>query len=220
MKKNNIFLSMLGLSAALHGLILFGMAGDGFRAEPPAPEKQFAQTLKMIKVGTRPQKAAPGTPIEKESVEQFVEPMPEIPSIVETEETGETVSRETALDDGGAEEGDGGHDEEARENGAGDGETMTDREYEALLAYIKYFIEKNLVYPTMARRRNVEGVVGVSFEIERGGGIAAIAVNHSSGSSILDNAAMSLVNRIRLLENVTIKRKLVLRVNIEYKLTE
>jgi TonB family protein len=97
---------------------------------------------------------------------------------------------------------------------------MTDREYEALLAYIKDFIEKNLVYPQMARRRNVEGVVGVSFEIERDGGIAAIAVDHSSGSSILDNAAMSLVNRIRLLENVTIKRKLVLRVNIEYKLTE
>jgi protein TonB len=228
MRKNSVFLSMIGLSAALHGLALISVSGNSFRAQPPAQEVQIVQTLRMIKVGTTPQKTAPSTQIEKKVVEKIIEHTPEVPSIEKAVETEEAVPHKTTPGDG-AEERDGGHDEETQKGGGGEGwetegapegGTMTDREYEALLAYIKDFIEKNLVYPQMARRRNVEGVVGVSFEIERDGGIAAIAVDRSSGNSILDNAAMSLVNRIHLLENVTIKRKLVLRVNIEYKLTE
>jgi TonB family protein len=220
---------MIGLSAVFHGLALISAPGNGFRTQLPDQEIQFVQNLKMIKVGTAPQKTAPGTPIEKKVVEKIVEHTTEIPSIEEAVEAEEAAAHEAAPRDGGAEEGDGSHDEEAQKGGGGEGwetegvpegGTMTDREHEALLAYIKDFIEKNLVYPQMARRRNVEGVVGVSFEIERNGGITAITVDRSSGSSILDNAAMSLVNRIRLLENVTVKRKLVLMVNIEYKLTE
>jgi protein TonB len=89
-----------------------------------------------------------------------------------------------------------------------------------LLAYIKDFIEKNLVYPTMARRRNVEGVVGVHFEIERSGGLAAVTVERSSGSSILDNAAVSLIKKMQPPEKLTLNRVLALNVNIEYELTE
>jgi protein TonB len=224
MRKNSIFLSMIGLSAALHGLALISVPGDGFRAQPPARELQFVPTLKMIKVGTEPQRAAPSTPIEKKIVEKPTEPTPEIPSIVETEET---ASREAVREDGDAEGGDSGHDEGVQEGGEGwategvpEGGTMTDREYEALLRYIKDFIEKNMVYPPMARRRNVEGVAGVHFEIERGGGITSITVDRSSGSSILDNAAVSLVKKIHPPENLTLNRTLALRVNIEYKLTE
>ncbi|MDR1587621.1 MAG: energy transducer TonB [Treponema sp.] len=130
---------------------------------------------------------------------------------------------------GGAEEGDGGHDEDTRESedregrtaeGVPEGGTVTDREHEALLAYIRDFIDKNLVYPAMARRQNVEGVVGVSFEIGRSGGPGAVTVDHSSGSSILDNAAVSLVKKIHPPENLTLNKTLALRVNIAYELTE
>jgi TonB family protein len=89
-----------------------------------------------------------------------------------------------------------------------------------LLAYIKEFIDDNLVYPPMARRRNIEGIVGISFEIKTNGELVSVSVHDPSGSSILDNAAVSLINKIRPLENMAIKRKLALRVNIEYKLTE
>jgi protein TonB len=220
---------MIGLSAALHGLALISVPGDGFRTQPPAQEVQFIQTLKMIKVGTRPQKAASSRPIEKESVEKIGEPTPEAPSIEEVAETEETTSREAVREDGDAEEGNSGHDEGVQEGRGGEGwvtegvpedGTMTDREYEALLGYIKDFIENNLVYPPMARRRNVEGVVGVHFEIERNGGLAAITVDHSSGSSILDNAAVSLVKKIHPPENLTLNRTLALRVNVAYELTE
>ncbi|MDR1247851.1 MAG: energy transducer TonB [Treponema sp.] len=209
-------------------MALISVPGDGFRTQPPAQEVQFIQTLKMIKVGTRPQKAAPSRPIEKESVEKIVEPTPETPLIEEVVETEETF-REAVREDGDVEEGDRGYEEEAREGEGGEGwategvpegGTMTDREYEALLGYIKDFIEKKLVYQPMARRRNLEGVVGVHFEIERNGGLAAITVERSSGSSILDNAAVSLVKKIHPPENLTLNRTLALMVNVTYELTE
>ncbi|MDR2434388.1 MAG: TonB family protein [Treponema sp.] len=224
MRKNNIFLSMIGLSAALHGLALIGVPGDRFRTQPPAKEAQLVQTLKIIKVGTRPPTNAPDTPQEKKVIEKTVETAPEVPPIEEVEET---VSREEVREDGG-------HDEETREGEVGEGRateglpeskaeedgTMTNREYEALLAYIKDFVDKNLVYPPMARRRNIEGVVGVHFEIESNGGLVAVMVDHSSGSSILDNAAVSLVKKMHPSENVTLNKTLALRVNIAYELTE
>jgi protein TonB len=210
MRKNSVFWGMIGLSAALHGLALVGVPGDGFRVLPPAQEDRFVQTLKMIKIGARPPTNVPERRQEKKVVEKIVEPVPEVPLIEDDAE--ETTPREETRK---TEVGEGGTSEAVPESG-----TMTDREYEALLAYIKDFIDKNLAYPTMARRRNVEGVVGVYFEIERNGGLAAVTVDNSSGSSILDNAALSLVKKIRPSENLTIKDKLALRVNIEYKLTE
>ena len=41
-----------------------------------------------------------------------------------------------------------------------------------------------------------------------------------SGSSIPDNAAVSLIKKTSPLKNIRIKRKLALTVNIDYKLTE
>jgi protein TonB len=112
-----------------------------------------------------------------------------------------------------------GNSGEAGEGRAGSG-VVTDRSREALLAYIKDFIDKNLAYPAMARRRNIQGVVGVYFEIGENGELVSVAVNHSSGSSILDNAAVLLIKKIRPIENMPAKRKLSLNVSIDYKLTE
>jgi protein TonB len=224
MKKNRMFWGMLLFSAALHGLAFIGTAGIGFRAPPPVSEVPLVSTVKMIR--TRPPAhapSAPSPPVEKKPIKRPAEsapelppePLPEPPPVEETAYSGEEAGTEEAPD--GADSG------EAPENGATateDGGTITGREYEALLAYIKDFIAKNLVYPPMARRRNVEGIVGVSFEIDGNGAVSSITVNHSSGSSILDNAAVSLVKKIKPLENMTIKRKLALEVNIDYELTE
>jgi TonB family protein len=227
MRKNSVFRGMIGLSAALHGLALLGVPGDGTRSPPPAEKYQFVQTVKMIKIGIRPPTNVPDRPREKKIIEKIVEPAPEVPLFEEIEEETEDTGEPAPQDNEGTEAGEGGHDEEAREGGEGrateevpESETMTDREYDALLAYIKVFIDKNLVYPAMARRRNVEGIVGVHFEIQRNGILTAVTVDHSSGSSILDNAAVSLVKKIRPPENLTLDRTLALRVNIEYELTE
>jgi outer membrane biosynthesis protein TonB len=56
--------------------------------------------------------------------------------------------------------------------------------------------------------------------IERNGDLAAITADHSSGSSILDNAAVSFIKKIHPLENLALNRTLALNVNIAYELTE
>jgi protein TonB len=235
MKKNRMFLSMLGFSAAFHSLVMIGVSGDGLCTPPPYQGDKIVSTLKMIKVETPPPVNAPDKPQEKPTVEKIAEPLPEIPPVQETafsdevrkdDETHErdTGNNEEALEgsetQGQEKSNDNRNNEVLQEGRAEEGGTTTDREYEALLAYIKDFISNNLVYPPIARRRNIQGTVGISFEIETNGELVSVSVNGSSGSSVLDNAAVSLVNKIRPFENVTIKRKLALRVNIEYKLTE
>jgi protein TonB len=216
MKRNSIFLGMIGLSVALHSLALIGMPGGGFRSQTPDQEDRLVQTVKMIRVETRP---PTNPPQEKKVLEKPAGPLPEIRPAQETVPGEETRENDEAQKIGN----NIGYNEAMPESGDAESEgdrTLADREYDALLAYVKNFIDKNLVYPPMARRRNIEGIVGVSFEIERTGGIAAITVAHSSGSSILDNAAVSLVKKMHPLKNIMIKRELALRVNIEYKLTE
>jgi protein TonB len=229
MKKNSMFWSMIGLSVAFHGLVLFGMAGSDFRTQPSVSENQFISTLNIIKVGTAPQKNTPVKPQQETPVEKIIEAPPEPLPVQETDHSEETQEYEAAQDsadtagnneESNQDEGDAGNNGEVREGEVGGSKTITDREYEALLAYIKDFIGKNLVYPPMARRRNIQGAVGVFFEIEENGELAFITVDRSSGSSILDNAAVSLIKKIRPLGNITITRKLTLNVNIDYELTE
>jgi protein TonB len=228
MKKNKVFWSMLGLSAVIHGLMMIGVE-SGFHTPSPVLENQFVSTIKIIQVAITPQREAPSTPnipVEKKTVEK----PPEIPR--ELSPVQDPIPNEEVLEDHETQESEGGNneaqegsntagsDEAVPENGAVEGGTVTGREYEALLAYIKDFIDKNLVYPPMARRRNIEGVVTVCFEIEKTGELISVSAGRSSGSSILDNAAVSLVKKIPPLENLTLNRTLALKVNIDYKLTE
>ncbi|MDR1147041.1 MAG: energy transducer TonB [Spirochaetaceae bacterium] len=215
---------MIGLSAALHGLVITGVARSGFHTSTPAAKNQFVSTIKIIQTGTAPQKNAPGKMRENNIIEKAAEPPPEPVPVQKPDNREDPQEREAAQENANA----AGNNEESREGerGAGNNDevregdavgsgTITDRE--ALLAYIKDFIDKNLAYPAMARRRNIQGVVGVYFEIEESGEIAAIAVNHSSGSSILDNAAVTLIKKINP-KNISTKRKLALNVNIDYRL--
>jgi protein TonB len=232
MKKNSMFWSMLGLSAAFHGLVMIGMEGSGFRTPSPASEDQFVSTLRIIQVATAPQKNTPSTPLEKRTVEKSAEIPPELPPVQETafheeaqegQETQEGESGNNEAQEGGETQESSnttGNHEEVPQGEAGEGGTLADREHEALLAYIKEFIDKNLVYPPMARRRNIQGVVSVHFEIERNGELVSVSAGRSSGSSILDNAAVSLIKKIPPLENLTLDRALALNVNIAYELTE
>jgi protein TonB len=231
MKKNRAFWSMIGLSAAFHGFVMIGVSGSGFRSPLPVPEKQIVTTLNMMKVGTTPQKTAPSTPIEERTIEKAVETPQKLPvkepiPDKEAQENHETQKRDRENDeearesDGTQEYDDTENNEVAPQDEAGESETITEREYEALLVYIKNFIDKNLTYPPMARRRNIEGVVSVYFEIERNGELVSVSAEGSSGSSILDNAAVSLVKKIPPFENLVLNRTLALNVNITYELTE
>lgn len=59
--------------------------------------------------------------------------------------------------------------------------------------YLKASIERAKQYPFVARRRGVEGKVGVVFELDRFGKLLSSRIEMSSGSDVLDEAAICAV---------------------------
>lgn len=64
-----------------------------------------------------------------------------------------------------------------------------------ILAQIRALIEAAKHYPLMARRRGLEGTTSVSFQIQADGSIQALKITHSSGTDILDQAALQTIER-------------------------
>ena len=69
---------------------------------------------------------------------------------------------------------------------------------EELLSYqeiIKKKIESAKRYPRKARRKRIEGIVYLKFIILSNGSLKEVKIKRSSGSSILDEEAVSTINR-------------------------
>lgn len=63
----------------------------------------------------------------------------------------------------------------------------------AALGAIRAMIEKALVYPAMARRLKLEGIVDISFILNPNGSVKDVSVVNSSGSTLLDKKAVETV---------------------------
>lgn len=63
----------------------------------------------------------------------------------------------------------------------------------AALGHIRAMIEKALVYPAMARRLKIEGIVDVSFVLNPNGSVKDVSIVNSSGSTVLDKKALETV---------------------------
>ncbi len=72
----------------------------------------------------------------------------------------------------------------------------TDSMYVESIAGLRKKILERKIYPQAARRRNIEGVVLIFLELDRTGELVEIEVIRSSGSKILDNAAISLIKKV------------------------
>jgi protein TonB len=82
----------------------------------------------------------------------------------------------------------------------------------AHFVYIKKIIEKNIKYPSMARRMGWQGKVLVSFILCRDGKVENLQVVESSGHSQLDSNALETVKRVEPFPNPPVRVKLVLPV--------
>lgn len=60
------------------------------------------------------------------------------------------------------------------------------------------WLQGHKTYPEAARRDDVEGRVIVRFTMDRGGTVMEVALVRSSGSTVLDDAAMALLRGARL----------------------
>jgi protein TonB len=59
--------------------------------------------------------------------------------------------------------------------------------------YIQRRIRDRLVYPSPARRAGIQGVAEITFTIHENGRVSAVTVQKSSGSAVLDDAAVEAV---------------------------
>jgi periplasmic protein TonB len=62
------------------------------------------------------------------------------------------------------------------------------------LSMVQSKIDSHKQYPMAARRRNIQGKVGVRFVIRGDGGVHSIQITQSSGQSLLDDAAKRAVS--------------------------
>ncbi len=59
---------------------------------------------------------------------------------------------------------------------------------------IPLWVDKHKIYPDAARQRGIEGIAVVRIRIDRNGNILYSAIDHSSGSQIIDQAALEMVH--------------------------
>jgi TonB family protein len=90
------------------------------------------------------------------------------------------------------------------------------RDISSLYALIKAAIEKAKIYPFLARKKRIEGTVITGFTINNKGYPQDIKIARSSGSEILDSAAVKIV--IKAAPFPEVNGKIV--VPITFKLTE
>lgn len=64
------------------------------------------------------------------------------------------------------------------------------------LAHIRTMIENALIYPAIAKKLRLEGVVTVSFSLRPNGYVQDIQIVSSSGSSVLDNKAIATISSL------------------------
>jgi periplasmic protein TonB len=92
-------------------------------------------------------------------------------------------------------------------------------EKRAFFSSLRNTIQRNLRYPTAARRRGMEGEVGVHFTLSSNGEISAISVQRGDGT--FHNAAIAAVNSasgIDVPKNLTESMPLEIDLTLEFKL--
>lgn len=70
-----------------------------------------------------------------------------------------------------------------------------ERQFNLIKDIIRRYIESAKAYPTLARRRGIEGVVYVKFRVNPDGQPVDIQIIKRSGSSILDKGALKIIKK-------------------------
>ncbi len=69
----------------------------------------------------------------------------------------------------------------------------TEPKYQACFNQVRERIKANWIYPRQAGDRGIEGEARIEFHIAKSGRVEFIELRHSSGTTILDDAALTAV---------------------------
>ena len=76
-----------------------------------------------------------------------------------------------------------------------------------IISILRDKVQQHFYYPKLAQRRNWQGKVQLAFDVNTHGTIENITVKQTSGYDILDNAAMSALNKVSTIPDYWIKNK-------------
>ena len=91
-----------------------------------------------------------------------------------------------------------------------------------IISLLRDKVQQHFYYPKLAQRRNWQGKVQLAFDVNTHGAIKNISVKQTSGYDILDNAAMSALNKVSTIPEHWIKKEYYsgLNLTIKYRLEE
>ena len=91
-----------------------------------------------------------------------------------------------------------------------------------VLSVLHNELRQYFVYPRLAQKRNWQGKVLVSIQIRANGDIKNVQVSQSSGYSILDNAAIVSIRKIKNLSGISswLANDVTLSIPVIYQLTQ
>lgn len=89
-----------------------------------------------------------------------------------------------------------------------------------IIAQIKNKLNKSFYYPRLAQRKNWQGKVTLAFIVNTSGKISHIKITHSSGFSVLDNAALTAMSKIKYLTSISLNKEINIQLPVIYKLFE
>ena len=91
-----------------------------------------------------------------------------------------------------------------------------------IISLLRDKIQQHFYYPKLAQRRNWQGKVQLAFDVNTRGSIKNISVKQTSGYDILDNAAMSALNKVSTIPDYWIEKEYFsdLKLTIQYRLEE
>jgi protein TonB len=107
----------------------------------------------------------------------------------------------------------------AENNFSSSSQNISEAEKNKLVEMIYALIEKEKEYPALARRRNIEGNVDVSISVSSDGKLEAEKISASSGTTILDQAAINLIKNIFPVD-IVLQSKTELIITIHYSLRD
>ncbi len=158
---------------------------------------RYEVTLKYYKKLPAPQKEQQKRMVKKRKVEgKPLEEKEEIPVREQDEYTPEEKADLTEIEGGQVLQ-----EETADQTERGTVVEERGPKYDRAVEELREKIIGKKMYPQAARRRNIEGVVLVFLELDAGGQPVELRIIQSSGSRILDSAALSLIEKVMPFEH-------------------
>lgn len=195
---------MICVSLVIHGLIFFTLSAFPMSVPPVLKQKPSEEAFSLVNLAlAEPPEAPRDIPRPKAAPEIPEEPQVEIPPagaeissqslaenfIVLEDSPGESPSPASA--DAGSTPAEAGDGNNAGSSSGNSSQTATylSRNYN----YIQRRIRDRLVYPAQARRAGIQGTAELIFTIHEDGRVSGVRVSASSGSALLDAAAVEAI---------------------------